>query len=55
MKAIVATQQFVGTPSETLNTLQISAESTHNDGTFYNTIANSLNSKANSVDVYTNG
>ena len=45
--------QIIGVPPETLNTIQNLAESINNDQTFYNTINNKLDTKANSADVYT--
>ena len=37
-----ACAELIGLPPETQNTLQKLAESTHNDGTVYTTIANKL-------------
>ena len=48
-----AITQIIGFPPETLNTIQKLAESINNDQTFYNTINNKVDTKANSADVYT--
>ena len=54
LKKTDAITQIIGVPPETLNTIQKLAESINNDQTFYNTINNKLDTKANSADVYNN-
>ena len=53
LKNTDAITQIIGVPLENLNTIQKLADSINNDHTFYNTINNRLNTKANSSDVYT--